>query len=180
MKQMKIEIKIYRFITFLMLLDLALFGYLRISFRDTVIDRGLFWCWLVSTSYIIVRFRKLLWTKIYAGVLVFLLILAALPMGIPLIQLQHFALGKEASFRTKHFRIMTTSVSPLARPYISINRISGLFEREIAALDDEFVTDARLYRLENVIQIKEQTEGNKQQLVFIFKTDTFYHTLSTQ
>lgn len=72
---------------------------------------------------------------------------------------------------------MKTSKNPLARPYISINRIYGFFEREIINLDDGFETGTCIYRWDNVLQVEERTTGEKTQLVFIFKTDTLYHTI---
>lgn len=167
---MKTPIKIYIILTCLLVLDALLFFSTGISLSGTSADRLLFWCWLVSTFYILFVYRKSFWTKVYAGLLLILLFVAALPMGAPLVMLHTFALGKDVSHQAGNIRVVETFKNPFARPYISVIRSYGLYEQEIATLEPDFEVKGRTYRLEDVLWVKEVTNNVQKELVFVFKT----------
>jgi len=168
--KVKTPLKIYIVLTCLLLLDTFLFFRADISFPGTLADRLLFWCWLASTFFILVQYRRLLWTKVYTVLLLVLLFAAALPMGAPLVMLHTFALGKEVSFQAGNIRLSETVKNPFGRPYISVIRSYGLYEQEIATLEPDFEVKGRTYRLEDVLSVKEVTNNVQKELVFVFKT----------
>ena len=167
---MKSALKIYIGLTCLLLLDSLLFLSADISLPGTLPDRLLFWCWLASTFFILVQYRRALWTKVYIVLLLVLLFVAALPMGAPLVMLHTFALGKEVSYQVGNTRLTETFKSPLGRPYISVIRRYGLYEQEIAMLEPDFEIDGETYRLDDVLSIKEVKNDVRNELVFVFKT----------
>lgn|SRR5690606_15695447 len=105
---MKTALKIYIGLTCLLLLDTFLFLRADISLPGTLPDRLLFWCWLASTFFILVQYRRALWTKVYIVLLLVLLFASALPMGAPLVMLHAFALGKEVSYQVGNTRVAET------------------------------------------------------------------------
>src|SRR5690606_35286111 len=125
-------------LTCLLLTDALLFLSADISLRGTLPDRLLFWCWLACTFFILFQYRRSIWTKVYIVLLLVLLFVAALPMGAPLVMLHTFALGKEVSYQVGRTRLVETTKSPFARPYVSVIRSYGLYEQEVAMLEPDF------------------------------------------
>ena len=166
---MKIPI-IYIVLTCLLLTDALLFLWADISLQGTLPDRLLFWCWLASTFFILVQYRKSIWTKVYTVLLLVLLFVAALPMGAPLVMLHAFALDKGVSYQVGHTRLVETTKSPFAKPYVSVIRPYGMYEQETARLDMDFDVKGKTYRLADVLSIKEVTNDVRTELVFVFKT----------
>ena len=87
-------IRFYLIISALIILNLCLFAYARISFAGYWSDRILFWIWVFTTPFIIILCWKKLFTKIYFGLLVIVLILSILPMAIPFFAIFLSASGK--------------------------------------------------------------------------------------
>lgn len=167
---MKRAPKIYIGITCLLLLDTFLFLSADISLPGTLPDRLLFWCWLASTFFILVQYRKSIWTKVYTVLLLVPLFVAALPMGARLVMLHAFALDKGVSYQVGHTRLVETTKSPFARPYVSVIRPYGMYEQETARSDMDFELKGKTYQLANVLSIKEVTNDVRTELLFVFKT----------
>ena len=167
---MKTALKIYIGLACLLLLDTFIFLSADISLPGTLPDRLLFWCWLASTFFILFQYRKSIWTKVYTVLLLVLLFAAALPMGAPLVMLHAFALDKEVSYQVGHTRLVETTKSPFAKPYVAVIRSYGLYEQETARLDMDFDVKGKTYRLADVLSIKEVTNDVRTKLLFVFKT----------
>src|SRR5690348_5229640 len=77
---MKILLKIYIGLTFLLLLDTALYLYNEISLPGHFSDWALFWTWIILTILVISSNIKKRWTRIYAIGLLGFMIVTMIPM----------------------------------------------------------------------------------------------------
>ncbi|MEW7281357.1 hypothetical protein ABW636_22445 [Aquimarina sp. 2201CG1-2-11] len=166
------EIKIYIGITTLMLIDFILYLTFNISFKGNITDRIVFWVWFISTFYIVFKFVKKKWAKIYGGILITMTGLSLLPMMVPFLTTISFAIVNQSSVKIDdEIHIRETSKSVIAIPYISILKSYWIFEREIGKTEYEFEIENKFYGIDDAKSIKRlNTSGNQKiKLEFEFK-----------
>lgn len=136
----KTLIRIYLFVSALIVLNVILYWFWQMSFTGYWSDRVIFWIWLLATPVIVIGFWKRIWTKLYFWLLVAGLMLSILPMAIPFFgillagsgsgRLNHFNLGK-------NFRVQTVSYGVMGRPRIQIVKDGLLFDKVLLEDGDE-------------------------------------------
>jgi len=160
-QKMNNQIKIYLGISILLLLDLILYWTLDISFIGNLIDRIIFWLWFISTFYIVFKFIKKKWAKIYGFILITLIGISLLPMMVPFLTIIGFALVNEDSMKIdSEIHIRETSKSVIALPYISVLRNYWIFEREIGKTEFDFEINDDFFRIDDVKSIKKLPISN--------------------
>ncbi len=168
--KMNKEIKIYIGITALMLIDLILYLTLDISFIGNLIDRIILWVWFLSTFYIVFKFIRKKWAKIYGGILIVIIGLSLLPMMIPFLTTIGFAIVNENSVKIDNeIHIRETSKSVIAMPYISILRNYWIFEREIGKTEYDFEIDDEFFGIDDAKSIKRLPKLNDKKIRLEFE-----------
>lgn len=137
--------RVYLFVSGLIILNVCLYIFAKMSFTGYWSDRVIFWLWLLATPVVVFSFWEKIWTKIYFWLLVATLILTILPMAIPFFGL---ILAGSGSGRLNHFnlenniRIQTVGYGVMGRPRVQIVKDGFLFDKikfedgdEIAAND---------------------------------------------
>lgn len=143
MQNKKLLIRVYLFICALIVLNVALYSFWRMSFTGYWSDRIIFWIWLLVTPVIVFSFWKKLWAKIYFWLLVAGLILTILPMALPFFgillsgsgsgRLNHFSLDK-------NFRVQTVGYGVMGRPRLQLVKDGFLFDKILLEDGDEIET----------------------------------------
>lgn len=132
MEKRQILIRVYLFVSALIVLNAVLYCFWRMSFTGYWSDRVIFWIWLLLTPIITFGFWKKLWAKIYFWLLVAGLILTILPMAIPFFGI---ILAGSGSGRYNHFnlenniRIQTVGYGVMGRPRLQIVKDGFLFDK---------------------------------------------------
>ncbi len=176
---MKTEIKLYIWITILMLIDLIFYLTKRISFAGNLFDRMILWIWFIGTFYIIFKYIKEKWSKLYGIILIGLILLSLFPMGIPILTITAFAIVNENSVKVDNeIRLLETAKSVIGKPYISIIKNYWIFEKEIGEIDYYFELNDNYYTLKDSKSIKRlsNTDSGKVQLEFEFKNKKIIKT----
>ncbi|WP_025664729.1 hypothetical protein [Aquimarina megaterium] len=166
------QIKIYIAISILLLLDLILYCTLDISFIGNLIDRIIFWVWFICTFYIVFKFIKKKWAKIYGFILIALIGISLLPMMVPFLTIIGFALVDEDSIKIdSEIHIRETSKSVIALPYISVLKNYWIFEREIGKTEFDFEINDDFFGIDDVKSIRRLRTLNdkKMRLEFEFE-----------
>lgn len=128
----KTILRIYLFISALIILNSCLYAFAKMSFTGYWSDRILFWIWIAVTPFIIILYWKKLVTKLYFGFLILCLILSILPMGILFFGI---ILSGTGSGRLNHFnlenniRIQTVAYGVMGRPRVQIVKDGFLFDK---------------------------------------------------
>ncbi|WP_222983285.1 hypothetical protein [Flagellimonas meishanensis] len=176
---MKNEIKIYIGITILLVADLILYLTNGISFAGNIIDRLIFWIWFIGTFYIVFKYVRKKWAKIYGMTLVGLTVLSFFPMGAPILTITAFAITNENSQKIDNeIRIFETAKSVIGRPYISVVRNYWIFEKEVGGMDYDFEINDEYYNLKDSKSIKRlpDSEDGKVRLEFEFENGKIIKT----
>ena len=132
MEKKQILIRVYLFVSTLIVVNVALYSFWRMSFTGYWSDRVIFWIWLLLTPIITFGFWKKLWAKIYFWLLVAGLILTILPMAIPFFGI---ILAGSGSGRYNHFslennvRVQTVGYGVMGRPRLQIVKDGFLFDK---------------------------------------------------
>ena len=127
-----ILIRLYLFVSALILLNICLYTSAKMSFAGYWSDRVIFWIWLLITPFVVINFWKKLWTKIYLGLLVAIVILTILPMALPFFGL---ILSGSGSGRINHFslenniRVQTVGYGVIGTPRVQIVKDGLLFDK---------------------------------------------------
>ncbi|RZK53532.1 MAG: hypothetical protein EOO87_12670 [Pedobacter sp.] len=125
-------LKLYLFVSGLIILNVCLYNFARMSFVGYWSDRVIFWLWLLTTPVVVFLFWKKILTKIYFWLLVIGLILTILPMAIPFFAI---LLSGSGSGRLNHFnlendiRIQTVGYGVMGRPRLQIVKNGLLFDK---------------------------------------------------
>lgn len=145
MRRKKIQLLIYFFLCGLILLNICLFVFYRMSFVGYWSDRVIFWLWLLTTPVVVFLFWKKIGTKIYFWLLVAGLILTILPMALPFFGI---LLSGSGSGRLNHFnlenniRVQTVSYGVMGRPRVQIVKDGLLFDKiKLEDGDDFYAND---------------------------------------
>ena len=149
-----INIKVYIATTIIMIIDLLLYLFYRISFTGVILDKIVFWLWLLSTFYLIIHDFKKRWVKVYTGFLSLLIFLSFIPMGVPFIIIVGNAIHFENSIYVDNLRLAYTSESPLASRKIHISKRYLILEKEIGKIDLDYNINGKYYSFENVKKIR--------------------------
>ncbi len=164
------EIKIYISITSLLLIDLILYLTFEISFIGNLIDRIILWFWFISTFYIVFKYIRRKWAKIYGGILIIMIGLSLLPMMVPFLTTIGFAIVSQDSIKIDNeIHIRETSKSVIAMPYISVLKNYWIFEREIGKTDFSFEINNEFFRIDDAKSIKRLPESNGQKIILEFE-----------
>ncbi|CAL2095482.1 hypothetical protein [Tenacibaculum sp. 190524A02b] len=167
---MRTEIKIYIGISIILMIDLILYLTLRVSFTGNLIDRILFWIWFIGTFYIVFRFIRKKWARIYGFVLIILVGLSLLPMMIPILTVAAFAVGEENSIKIDNeIRIFETAKSVIGKPYIAAAKNYWLLEREIGETDFDFEIEGKFYRIDDAKSINRLPESDSGKISLEFE-----------
>lgn len=134
MRNKKIFLIFYLFISGLLVVDLVFFYFFKMSFNGYWSDRILLWIWLCTTSMLIIIFWKKIWAKSFLGLLSVGLVLSILPMALPI---SLFYLSGSGKGRLNHFnldeslRLQTVAYSLMTIPRVQIVEDGVLFDRII-------------------------------------------------
>lgn len=140
MANKNILIGFYLFISALIMLNVCLYWFAKMSYAGYWSDRVIFWLWLLVTLLVVISFWKNIWTKIYFSLLVATLILTILPMAIPFFGL---FLAGSGSGRLNHFslennmRVQTVGYGVMGRPRLQIVKDGLLFDKIVLEDGDE-------------------------------------------
>lgn len=137
-----------------MIIDLILYFSKGISFVGVIIDKLIFWSWLMLTVFIVVTRFKEAWVKTYSVLLSIFLFLSFMPMGVPFFMIVGYAIYFEKSIYSDDLRIAYTSKSPLAGPYLYISESYLLFEKEIGKIDLDQEINGKHYTFSDVKKIR--------------------------
>jgi hypothetical protein len=130
-------VKGYVLASLLLVLNLSLYLGWRISLVGYWSDRVLFWIWLLLTGVVLKRGWKRRATKIYAGLLV-LLVLSMVPMMIPfsIIVITGFGLDRDYWKDVNgQIRIQQTGKSLIAVPTLEVIEKKGIYEQQIGRMN---------------------------------------------
>jgi len=139
-----ILLRFYLFISGLIILNVCLYYFARMSFVGYWSDRVIFWLWLLETPIVVFLFWKKIATKIYFWLLVAGLILTILPMALPFFGI---LLSGSGSGRLNHFnlgnniRVQTVSYGVMGRPRLQIVKDGLLFDKIKLEDGDEIFTN---------------------------------------
>ena len=159
----QILIRVYLFISALIVLNVMLFYFWQMSFTGYWSDRVIFWIWLILTPITTFSFWKKLWAKIYFWLLVAGLILTILPMAIPFFGM---LLAGSGSGRINHFtlendlRVQTVGYGVMGRPQLQLVKDGLLFDKILVEDGDEIeTTDSTLVDVKDVNAPKATTKS---------------------
>ncbi len=153
-----------------MLIDLSLFLTFDISFIGNLIDRIILWIWFITTFYVVFKYIRKRWAKIYGGILIILIGLSLLPMMIPFLTTIGFALVNEDSIKIDNeIHIRETSKSVIAMPYISVLKNYWIFEREIGKTEYDFEINDDFFHIDDAKSIKRLPESNDKKIRLEFE-----------
>ena len=139
-----ILLRFYLFISGLIILNVCLYYFARMSFVGYWSDRVIFWIWLLATPIVVFLFWKKIATKIYFWLLIAGLILTILPMALPFFGI---LLSGSGSGRLNHFnvgnniRVQTVSYGVMGRPRLQIVKDGLLFDKIKLEDGDEIFTN---------------------------------------
>ena len=131
---------VYLILSGLIILNVCLYIFGKMSYAGYWSDRVIFWLWLLVTLLVVISFWKNIWTKIYFCLLVATLILTILPMAIPFFGL---LLAGSGSGRLNHFslennmRVQTVGYGIMGRPRLQIVKDGLLFDKIVLEDGDE-------------------------------------------
>jgi len=140
MEKKQILIRVYIFISSLILLNTILYWFWQMSFVSYWSDRIIFWIWLILTPIVTFSFWKKIWAKIYLWLLVAVLILTIVPMAIPFFGIYFSAtgLGRFNHFSLENnFRVQTVAYGVMGRPRIQLVKDGLLFDKVLLEDIDE-------------------------------------------
>jgi len=133
-------IRIYSIISALIVLNVLLYFFWKMSFAGYWSDRVIFWFWLVLTPVITFSWWRKLWAKIYFWLILAGLILTVIPMAIPFFAIYLSATGKGRlnHFTMKNnFRVQTVGYGVMGRPRILLVKNGLLFDKVLLEEGDE-------------------------------------------
>jgi hypothetical protein len=168
----------YIVVSLLLVLDLSLYFGWRISIIGYWSDRVLFWIWLVLTVVVIVKSWRRRGTKIYAALLVLLLILSMVPMMIPFFSIILVGFGLERDYAKnidEKIRIQQVNKSLLSRATLEVIEKKGIYEQKIGSFNSNQLGDEETpYSIQdlNTLQVLKRA-GDSIQVELIFKQKTF-------
>ncbi|RZK69063.1 MAG: hypothetical protein EOO85_23055 [Pedobacter sp.] len=177
MQKKGILIRIYIFISALIVLDVILYYYWQISFTGYWSDRIIFWIWLLATPLFILSFWKKLWIKIYFWLLVAGLVFSIIPMALPFFGI---LLSGSGSGRLNHFsldnniRVQTVGYGVMGRPRIQLVRDGFLFDKILLEDAEEIKkNDSTWLEVRNAKNAKLVSESDSSITVkYFFEKDT--------
>ncbi|SOD18362.1 hypothetical protein [Pedobacter xixiisoli] len=191
MGKKQILIRIYLFISVLVVLNVVLYGFWQMSFVGYWSDRVIFWIWLLLTPVTAFSFWKKLWAKIYFWLLIAGLVLSIVPMAIPFFGI---LLSASGSGRLNHFnlenniRVQTVGYGVMGRPRIQLVKSGLLFDRVLLEDGDEIkkndstwleIRDAKNAKLINEtdtsITVKYSFQKDTIEAVHVFKEKTSFN-----
>ena len=170
-------ISFYLFLSGLLILNVCLYVFAKVSYTGYWSDRVIFWLWLLVTCLVVISFWKKIWTKIYFWLLVATLILSILPMAIPFFAL---LLAGSGSGRLNHFslenniRVQTVGYGVMGRPRLQIVKDGLLFDKIMLEDVDEIEkNDSTWLELRNADNAKLIGETDTSIAVkYFFENDT--------
>ena len=149
----QILLRVYLFISALIVLNVVLYWFWQMSFTGYWSDRVIFWIWLIVTPIVVFLFWKKLWAKIYFWLLVAGLILSILPMALPFFAIY---LSGSGSGRLNHFnlenniRVQTVAYGVMGRPRMQLVKDGWLFDKILLEDGDEIeTTDSTLVEVKD-------------------------------
>lgn len=146
-----------------------------ISFAGNLSDQIIFWIWFLGTFFIIFKFIRKRWARIYGMLLIGLTVLSFFPKGVPILTIAAFALTNENTMRVDNdIKVFNNAKSVIARPYISVVKNYWLFEKEVGEIDiDDLEVDGKIYDLNDAKSIirLENSSKHKVCLEFEFKNE---------
>ena len=158
-----ILIRVYLFISGLIILNVCLYSFARMSFAGYWSDRVIFWLWLLTTPIVVFLFWKKIGTKIYFWLLIAGLILTILPMALPFFGI---LLSGSGSGRLNHFnlenniRVQTVSYGVMGRPRVQIVKDGLLFDKiKLEDGDEIFTNDTTWVEVKDVNNPKNITKS---------------------
>jgi hypothetical protein len=128
----------YVLASLLLVLDVSLYLGWRISLAGYWSDRMLFWVWLLLTALVLKRGWKRRATKMYAGLLVALLVLSMVPMMIPFSIIVMVGFGLDRDYTKDidgRIRIQQTGKSIMAVPTLEVIEKKGVYEQQIGSMN---------------------------------------------
>jgi hypothetical protein len=128
----------YVVVSLLLVLNVSLYLGWRISLAGYWSDRILFWIWLLLTAVVLKRGWKRRAIKIYAGLLLALLVLSMVPMMIPfsVIIITGFGLDRDyARDIDGQIRVQQAGGSIMAVPTLEVIEKKGIYERQIGRMN---------------------------------------------
>lgn len=177
MRNKKIFLIFYLLICGLLVVDLVIFYFFKMSFNGYWSNRILLWLWLCATIVLIILFRKKTWAKIYLVLLSIALIISILPMAVPI---SLFFLAGSGEGRLNHFkvdeslRVQTVAYSIMAVPRVQIVEDGFLFDKilveKIAKIAKNESTELKISEATDVILVMKNDSSIT--VKYFFERDT--------
>lgn len=149
----QILLRVYLFISALMVLNVVLYCFWQMSFTGYWSDRVIFWIWLIVTPILVFLFWRKLWAKIYFWLLIAGLVLSILPMALPFFAIYLSGSGRG---RLNHFnlenniRVQTVGYGVMGKPRLQIVKDGLLFDKILLEYADEIeTTDSTLVEVKD-------------------------------
>ncbi|SHG73637.1 hypothetical protein [Pedobacter caeni] len=120
----------YCLITLLLLTDIWLILYQKMSFAGYWSDRILFWLWTAGSIVVLCLFWKKIWTKIYLGVLITSTAFLVLSGTFILMVITGAGKTDDLSVKNNRYRVQLVN-SMVTRPFLQIIKNKGLLEEVI-------------------------------------------------
>jgi hypothetical protein len=163
----------YVLVSLLLVLDVSLYVGWRISLAGYWSDRVLFWIWLVFTAVVLKRGWNRRATKIYAGLLVALLVLSMVPMMINFSTIVMVGFGLDRDYAKDiegRIIIQQTGKSIMSVPTLEVIEKKGIYERQIGSMNaTELWDEEETHPLPDLVtlHVRRQTKDSIQvELVF--------------
>ncbi|AOM80975.1 hypothetical protein [Pedobacter steynii] len=132
-------LKIYILISILLLANMSLYFFYKISLRGYYSDVILFWFWFFGSITIVVIFWKKVLAKLLLAMIVLSLILSILPMAIPffafIFSTTPFGLWLDKNLNQR-YRAQIVGYSVMAHPVLQVIEKRGVFEKQVFQCDD--------------------------------------------
>lgn len=165
-------LKIYTFITVLLLVDFALYLSRGISLPGQMSDFILFWSWLLLTPVLIFKKPRIPGMKYYALTLGLLIVLSLIPMGVPFLTIFAFATNLEGndSQMVENYRLQENAKSVIAIPKIEVIKPRGLVEQKIGEMEFWLPVGEQDYRLQEAKEVTVREVNDSLEFNFTFET----------
>ena len=143
----KTILKAYSAVSLLLVADIIVYCYYKVSLRGYYSDVILFWLWFFGSIAIIILFWKKTMAKLLLGAMILALIGSILPMMLPFFALVFsttpFGLRMTKDLN-ENYRAQIVGYSVMAYPVLQIIEKKGIVERQIIQCDDAQLPDHHL------------------------------------